>query len=175
MGHRTRQASAAAPDRAHRLAHWWFDAPLHLGPSYDAIEWAASDNRTLITLAALFAVRAIATWVCVGGGGVGGLFIPLVTQGAIVGSFAQELVHPANPTLFPTVGIAAFLGAGYRTPLAGVAVVAEATGSPASSSPPSSPPRQPSWSWAASRSAPISVSSDYPRSNRSPGCPSARS
>lgn len=112
------------------LARGWFDAPLHLGPSYDAIEWAASDNRTLITLAALFAVRAIATWVCVGGGGVGGLFIPLVTQGAIVGSFAQELVHPANPTLFPTVGIAAFLGAGYRTPLAGVAFVAEATGEP---------------------------------------------
>ena len=63
-------------------------------------------------------------------GGVGGLFIPLVTQGVIIGALVQHLAPAANPALFPTVGIAAFLGAGYRTPLAGVAFVAEATGQP---------------------------------------------
>ena len=51
---------------------------------------------------------------------MGGLFIPLVTQGAIVGSIFERLADAPNPHLFPTIGIAAFLGAGYRTPLAGL-------------------------------------------------------
>jgi CIC family chloride channel protein len=117
--------AAAAP-----IAFWWFDAPLHLGPSYQAIEWASDPDRTVAVLCGLFALRAIATWLGVAGGGMGGLFIPLVTQGAIVGSIFEHLADSPNPRLFPTIGIAAFLGAGYRTPLAGVAFVAEATGEP---------------------------------------------
>lgn len=112
------------------VAFWWFDAPLHLGPSYDAIEWAADPERTVSVLCGLFVLRAAATWLGVAGGGMGGLFIPLVTQGAIVGSIFERLADAPNPRLFPTIGIAAFLGAGYRTPLAGVAFVAEATGEP---------------------------------------------
>ncbi len=112
------------------IARWWFDAPLHLGPSYAAIEWAAQPDRAVTVLCGLFAVRALATWFGVAGGGMGGLFIPLVTEGAIVGSIFERLVDSPNPHLFPTIGIAAFLGAGYRTPLAGVAFVAEATGEP---------------------------------------------
>ena len=112
------------------IALWWFDAPLHLGPSYAAIEWAAQPDRTIAVLCGLFAVRAASTWLGVAGGGMGGLFIPLVTQGAIVGSIFEHVVDSPNPHLFPTIGIAAFLGAGYRTPLAGVAFVAEATGEP---------------------------------------------
>jgi CIC family chloride channel protein len=112
------------------VAHWWFDAPYHLGPSYEAIEWAAEPDRSVVLLCGLFVLRAIATWLGVAAGGMGGLFIPLVTQGAIVGSIFQDLVEAPNARLFPTVGIAAFLGAGYRTPLAGVAFVAEATGQP---------------------------------------------
>lgn len=112
------------------LAELWFDAPLHLGPGYEAIEFAVEGDRSLMILAALFVVRAFATWVSTAGGGVGGLFIPLVTQGAIVGAMFQQVVDVPNARLFPIVGIAAFLGAGYRTPLAGVAFVAEATGEP---------------------------------------------
>lgn len=112
------------------IAHWWFGMPLHLGPSYDAIEWASDPDRAVVVLAGLFTLRALATWLGVAGGGMGGLFIPLVTQGAIVGSIFQHVVQAPNARLFPTVGIAAFLGAGYRTPLAGVAFVAEATGQP---------------------------------------------
>jgi CIC family chloride channel protein len=112
------------------IAMWWFDAPLHLGPSYAAIEWAAQPDRAVTVLCGLFVVRAAATWLGVAGGGMGGLFIPLVTEGAIVGSVFDRLVDSPNPHLFPTIGIAAFLGAGYRTPLAGVAFVAEATGDP---------------------------------------------
>jgi CIC family chloride channel protein len=112
------------------LAWWWFGAPLHLGPGYKAIGWVGDDGHSAAVLVGLFAVRAAATWCCVGGGAVGGLFIPLVTQGYVLGAVVQQLAPASNAALFPTIGIAAFLGAGYRTPLAGVAFVAEATGQP---------------------------------------------
>ena len=112
------------------VSHQWFDAPLSLGSGYEAIAWAQRHETALGLLVALFFVRFAATWFTVAGGGVGGLFIPLVTQGAIAGHVVQAIVHAPNPGLFPTVGIAAFLGAGYRTPLAGVSFVAEATGQP---------------------------------------------
>lgn len=112
------------------VGQWWFGGPFHLGPSYETIEWASHPDRTVAALAGLFAMRALATWLGIAAGGVGGLFIPLVTQGAIVGALCQHVLDAPNPLLFPTVGIAAFLGAGYRTPLAGVAFVAEATGNP---------------------------------------------
>jgi CIC family chloride channel protein len=47
-----------------------------------------------------------------------------------MGSIVQQILPASNDHLLPTVGIAAFLGAGYCTPLAGVAFVAEATGQP---------------------------------------------
>lgn len=105
-------------------------APMHMGPSYRAIEWASDPSTGLRVLIIVFILRALATWVGVLGGGMGGLFIPLVTQGAIIGSIFQRLVEAPNPYLFPTIGISALLGAGYTTPLAGVAFAAEATGQP---------------------------------------------
>ena len=108
----------------------WFDAPISLGSGYEAIGWAQRHETALGLLIVLFLVRFAATWFTVAGGGVGGLFIPLVTQGAIAGHVVQAIAHAPNAGLFPTVGIAAFLGAGYRTPLAGVSFVAEATGQP---------------------------------------------
>lgn len=105
-------------------------APFHMGPSYRAIEWAVDPTTGLEVLIVVFLLRALATWMGVFGGGMGGLFIPLVTQGSIVGAIFQRLVHAPNPYLFPTVGISALLGASYNTPLAGVAFAAEATGQP---------------------------------------------
>jgi CIC family chloride channel protein len=40
------------------------------------------------------------------------------------------LMQQPNSSLFPVIGIAAFLGAGYRVPLAAIMFVAESTGSP---------------------------------------------
>lgn len=63
------------------------------------------------------------------GGGAGGLFVPLVVGGALVGQAFQTVVGGATG-LFPIVGVGAFLGAGYRVPLAAVMFIAEATGRP---------------------------------------------
>jgi CIC family chloride channel protein len=64
----------------------------------------------------------------VAGGGVGGLFVPLVVAGALLGRAAGVAVGGLDAELAVVVGVAAFLGAGYRVPLAAVTFVAETTG-----------------------------------------------
>src|SRR5690606_13371891 len=66
----------------------------------------------------------------VAGGGVGGLFVPLVVAGGLVGRGVAEVIHPERFMLYTLLGVAAFLGAGYRVPLAAVMFVAETTGRP---------------------------------------------
>ncbi len=61
---------------------------------------------------------------------MGGLFIPLVVAGALVGRAVGGAVDALDTSLFVVVGMAAFLGAGYRVPLAAVMFVAETTGRP---------------------------------------------
>ena len=72
----------------------------------------------------------MATSATLTGGGVGGLFVPLVVQGALTGRLVSGMFATRNESLMVVVGIAAFLGAGYRVPLAAVMFVAEATGRP---------------------------------------------
>jgi CIC family chloride channel protein len=106
------------------------DADLALGPGYDALRWAMEPERGVLAIIALGTVRVVGTAAVVGGGGVGGLFIPLVIQGALVGRAIGGIFETETSTLFPVVGMAAFLGAGYRVPLAAVVFVAEFTGRP---------------------------------------------
>jgi CIC family chloride channel protein len=76
-------------------------------------------------------LRCAGTAAAVAGGGVGGLFIPLVVAGAVTGSAIGTAVNAPDLLLFVVIGMAAFLGAGYRVPLAAVMFVAETTGRPA--------------------------------------------
>ncbi len=104
-----------------------FDQPLDLGPGTAAMAWVVGDHG-LVLVALLFGVRLAATTVSILGGGVGGLFIPLAVQGTILGQFVGELLGQSATGLYPTLGLAAFLGAGYRAPIAAVMFVAESTG-----------------------------------------------
>ena len=120
------------------LSHRLFGVALSIGPGYRTFAWMTSPDRALGLIAALFVIRLLAVTLTVSGGGAGGMFIPLVIQGAVLGRLVaggldaaglHTAAHPAVATsLFPILGIAAFLGAGYRTPLAGVMFVAESTG-----------------------------------------------
>jgi CIC family chloride channel protein len=106
-----------------------FDQPLSLGPGYDAIAWAQDPSRSVWLVLLLVAIRPLATTLTLVGGGAGGLFIPLFVEGWLVGT-ALEAILATDTSLFPVIGAAAFLGAGYRTPIAAVVFVAEATGRP---------------------------------------------
>ncbi|MEM9611805.1 MAG: chloride channel protein [Actinomycetota bacterium] len=107
-----------------------FGEPLTLGPGVTALDWLSSDS-SLRLIVALFFFRAVATLVSVGAGGVGGLFIPLAVQGVLLGRVVGEaldrlgLGSAEDARLWPILGLAAFLAAGYRTPIAAVMFVAE--------------------------------------------------
>jgi CBS domain-containing protein len=109
-----------------------FGSPLTLGAGYNNLTWAFDPKRTVALVLLLFGLRAVATIATVGGGGAGGLFIPLVIEGALLGRTVSGLFRTAasGSHFFPLVGISAFLGAGYRVPLAGVVFAAEASGRP---------------------------------------------
>ena len=104
-----------------------FDTPLSLGPGTEAMSWVVGD-RGLGLIALLFGLRMAATIATVFAGGVGGLFIPLATLGVVLGQFVGQALGTDSSTLYPILGLAAFLGAGYRAPIAAVMFVAESTG-----------------------------------------------
>ncbi len=109
-----------------RLAH----APVTIGVGYQTIAWALEPRRTIWILLAILVLRALTTAATISGGGVGGLFIPLVVTGALLGHALGLLIPGLDDSLAVIVGVAAVLGAGYRVPLAAVVFVAEATGRP---------------------------------------------
>jgi CIC family chloride channel protein len=107
-----------------------FQKPYPLGLSYDAINLALTGTSPF-TLLTLFIMKLVATSFTLGTTGVGGIFIPQIVMGASVGGLFGELLFPARVDLFVAVGMASFLAAGYKTPLAAVAFVAETTAGPA--------------------------------------------
>jgi CIC family chloride channel protein len=112
------------------VAEWIFDEPLTLGPGLEIVDWLEG-SPTLLLITALFFFRGTATVATIGAGGVGGLFIPLAIQGVLLGRLVgdglQELGWAHNATIWPFLGLAAFLAAGYRTPIAAVMFVAESS------------------------------------------------
>jgi CIC family chloride channel protein len=106
------------------------DAPLSLGPGYDVIRWATDPGNGAWLVLLLLLARVAAVMATFGGGGAGGLFIPLVVTGALTGRLVGDVIGASDVDLLLVVGMAAFVGAGYRTPLAGVVFVAEVTGNP---------------------------------------------
>ena len=109
------------------VSDWAFDEVLSLGPGTRAMEWVVQ-QPALELIALLFGIRVAATLATLIGGGVGGMFIPLATLGVIVGQFVGVALNTEATGLYPTLGLAAFLGAGYRAPIAAVMFVAETTG-----------------------------------------------
>jgi CIC family chloride channel protein len=103
---------------------------LTIGPGYDAIARSLDPRHATWLVVVVLGLRCAATVATVAGGGAGGLFIPLVVGGALLGRAVGGAVHGLDTSLFVVVGVSAFLGAGYRVPLAAVMFVAEATGRP---------------------------------------------
>lgn len=117
------------------LLFWlsWVLTGEHLtkGTGYEVITgWLVDPDLALWVIIAIFLMRCLSSAFTMAGGGVGGVFIPLVVGGAFTGRIVGEVIHPERYTLYTLLGIAAFLGAGYRVPLAAVMFVAETTGRP---------------------------------------------
>ena len=106
----------------------FYTAPYTFGPGYEVIQGSLSGGFAVQFLLAILILRMLATVLTLGTGAVGGIFFPLVVFGSLVGSLFGLLVH-GNVAVFASVGMAAFMSAGYKTPLAAVTFVGEATGS----------------------------------------------
>lgn len=108
----------------------FYARPYPLGISYDLINLALTPNTLTSTLLVLFVFKLLATSFTLGTTGVGGIFIPQIVMGAALGGFFGEALFPGRLDLFVAVGMASFLAAGYKTPLASVAFIAETTSGP---------------------------------------------
>ncbi len=107
-----------------------FPGPLiPIGPNYEAVREILSNPHASLTLVSFAALKLAATLFTLGSGGVSAMFVPLFLAGGAIGSaFAQTIVHSATFDLYAAVGMASFIAAGYKTPLAAVVFVAETTG-----------------------------------------------
>ena len=105
------------------------ELPATLGPGASMVAEIVGDSNIAIgAIVGLFFLRVIATSSTLAMSGVGGLFIPLVVQGLLLGRAVELLLGAPSSGLYPVIGLAVVLGAGYRTPLAAVMFVAETTG-----------------------------------------------
>jgi chloride channel protein, CIC family len=100
-----------------------------IGPNYEAVAEILSRSHTTTELIVFGIFKLAATAFTLGAGGVSAMFVPLFLTGGGLGvAFAQSVVHSPALELYAAVGMASFIAAAYKTPLAAVVFVAEATG-----------------------------------------------
>lgn len=104
------------------------DEPIALASGNAVIDWAIEPEHGIWLMIGVFALRAIGPAVAIAGGGVGGLFIPLMAAGAVVGRLFADAVNAEELALYVTVGAASMLGAGYAVPLTAAVFAAEYSG-----------------------------------------------
>ncbi len=100
-----------------------------LGPNYEAVGAILSSQHSASELIAFGGLKLGATIFSLASGGVSAMFVPLFLSGGAFGTaFAKLVVHSPSVELYAAVGMASFIAAGYKTPLAAVVFIAEATG-----------------------------------------------
>ena len=100
-----------------------------IGPNYEAVRYVLSHPLPTEILLTFAALKMLATIFSLGSGGVSAMFVPLLLVGGALGNaYAQSVVQTHAHDLYAAVGMAAFIAAGYKTPLTAVVFVAETTG-----------------------------------------------
>ena len=100
-----------------------------LGPNYEAVNDVLRKSHSSGELVTFGLFKLLATAATLGAGGVSAMFVPIFLAGGSFGTaFAQSVVHSPAVGLYAAVGMASFIAAAYKTPLAAVVFVAEATG-----------------------------------------------
>lgn len=100
-----------------------------IGPNYEAVPEILLAKHGPLELVIFGFLKLAATLFTLGVGGVSAMFVPLfLTGGSFGAAFAHIIGQSSTVDLYAAVGMAAFLAAGYKTPLAAVVFVAEATG-----------------------------------------------
>jgi chloride channel protein, CIC family len=111
----------------------WF-SPGAVGAGHELIEIVLRNKISLAAIPVFFILRFGLTVTSYGTGAAGGMLVPLLTLGALLGLGVGQLVHiftplAAEPGVFAVVGMAAYFTAIVRTPLTGILLITEMTGS----------------------------------------------
>ncbi len=109
------------------VATWAWGEALPLGPGYIFIQHLLTGNIPVLMAVELFFLKAIAVIFTFSAGGIGGAFFPLLSLGAATGSVVAQVAGLEPYDFGVVMGMSAFLAAGYKTPLAAVVFIAEAT------------------------------------------------
>lgn len=108
--------------------------PYVLGPGYNFLQDIIDNNIPLGLLLLLPFLKILSTGFTVGSGGSGGVFAPTLFIGGAIGGIFGNLLHMLFPHLnievypFVVVGMAGFVSAACKTPIAGLMMVLEMTG-----------------------------------------------
>jgi CIC family chloride channel protein len=106
------------------------------GNGYEQIVSLFEPGFVLETLLILFALKILATAVCIGSGSVGGLFTPALLIGGVLGgivALSASIVElqAGNVAVYICAGMAALLGGISKAPLTSILMIVEMTGSAA--------------------------------------------
>lgn len=104
--------------------------PILLGGGHDLIEHLATTTVAGKALIAFFAIRMLLVWTGYGSGAQGGIFLPVLTLGALIGAFLHHIfigtdIYYAN---FLYLGMAAILSSVVQAPLLSILLVSEMSG-----------------------------------------------
>ena len=99
-----------------------------LGANYEAVGEILSHHHSSLELIVFGIFKLAATLFTLASGGVSAMFVPLFLTGGSFGTAFAQIIHANSVELYAAVGMASFIAAGYKTPLAAVVFVAEATG-----------------------------------------------
>lgn len=111
----------------------WF-SPLAIGNGHALAESALKGELLLAVIPLFFLVRFLLTAASYSTGAPGGIFAPLLVQGALIGLGIGQLAHSLMPevapiaAVFAVVGMAAYFTAIVRAPLTGIMLIVEMTG-----------------------------------------------
>ena len=109
-------------------------SPITVGGGHGLIEHVLAGDITMMALAVAFVLRFALVLGSYGTGAAGGIFLPLLVIGAMIGlavGRTANVIMPAmvaEPAVFAVVGMAAYFTAIVRAPLTGVILIIEMTG-----------------------------------------------
>lgn len=113
---------------------WW--APESMGIGYDTVDQTMNAQIGVEALVLILIAKMAASIICLGLGIPGGVIGPLMFIGAVAGAALVTMtlstdiafLIPAEPSLYPLIGMGAMFGASLQAPLAGLTAVMELAG-----------------------------------------------
>lgn len=105
-------------------------SPLLLGGGHGLIERLATKPVAPTALVVYFAIRLLLVWAGYGSGAQGGIFLPVLTLGALLGAFCHSFMMGGDAYYpnFLYLGMAAILSSVVQAPLLSILLVSEMSG-----------------------------------------------